>query len=211
VAIKEQDVRKETVLAGSAILAAVAAMPALAQAPAAKPVRLHGVIEKVDGHNVTAKSDKGSGLTLALGDKVTVVAVTKASLSDIKDGSFIGSGAMPQPDGTQKAIEVHIFPESMRGTGEGFRPWTQPGSTMTNGTVGATVTNVKGPLLTVKYKGGEQKIDVPPGTPIMQFQLADLTALKPGAEFSVLAAVKKPDGTYGVNRINVGVNGVSPP
>jgi len=203
--------RQKAVLAGSAILAVVAAMPALAQAPAAKPVRLHGTIENVDGHKVTAKSDKGTPLALALGDKVTVVEVTKASLSDIKDGSFIGSGAMPQPDGSQKAVEVHIFPESMRGTGEGFRPWTRPGSTMTNGTVGATVTSVNGPLITIKYKGGEQKIDVPPGTPIMKFKVGDVSALKPGAAFAVLAAVKKPDGTYGVDRINVGVDGSSPP
>lgn len=203
--------RQKAVLAGSAILAAAAAMPALAQAPASKPVRLHGVIAKVDGHKVTARSDKGTALTLALGDKVTVVEVAKASLSDIKDGSFIGSGAMPQPDGTQKALEVHIFPESMRGTGEGFRPWTRPGSTMTNGTVGATVTSVSGPLITVKYKGGEQKIEVPPGTPIVKYRRGDLSALKPGAAFAVLAAVKKPDGSFGVDRINVGVNGASPP
>ena len=203
--------RQKTVLAGSAILAVVTAMPALAQAPAAKPVRLHGVIESVDGHKVTAKSDKGDPLALALGDKAMVIEVAKASLSDIKDGSFIGSGAMPQPDGTQKAVEVHIFPESMRGTGEGFRPWTRPGSTMTNGTVGATVTSVSGPLITIKYKGGQQKIDVPPGTPIMKYQVGGLSALKPGAAFAVLAAVKKPDGTYGVDRINVGVNGASPP
>jgi hypothetical protein len=118
---------------------------------------------------------------------------------------------MPQPDGTQKAIEVHIFPDSMRGTGEGFRPWTRPGSTMTNGTVGATVTSVNGPLITIKYKGGEQKIDVPPGTPIVKYHVGDLSALKPGAVFAVIAAVKKPDGTFDVNRINVGVNGASPP
>jgi hypothetical protein len=201
---------EKAVLVGSAILAAVVAMPALAQAPAPKPVRLRGIIEKVDGHKVTAKSDKGE-LTLDLADKAMVVEVAKASLSDIKDGSFIGSGAMPQPDGTQKAIEVHIFPDSMRGTGEGFRPWTRPGSTMTNGTVGATVTSVNGPLITIKYKGGEQKIDVPPGTPIMKYQVGDLNALKPGAVFAVIAAVKKPDGTFGVDRINVGVNGASPP
>ncbi len=201
---------EKAVLAGSAILAALA-MPALAQAPASKPVRLRGVIEKVDGHKVTAKSDKGTELTLGLADKVLVVQVAQASLSDIKDGSFIGSGAMPQPDGTQKAIEVHIFPDSMRGTGEGFRPWTRPGSTMTNGTVGATVTSVNGPLITIKYKGGEQKIDVPPGTPIVKYQVGDLNALKPGEAFAVIAAVKKPDGTFEVNRINVGVNGASPP
>ena len=139
-----------------ALVAAFAATVALAQAP--QTVRLHGVIEKVDGNKVTAKSDKGDALTLNLADKMMVVEVVKASLADIKDGAYIGSGAMPQPDGSQKAIEVHIFAESMRGTGEGSRPWDgAPNSTMTNGTVGATVTGVDGPVITVKYKDGEQE------------------------------------------------------
>lgn len=186
-----------------------AAIPTLAQTP--KPERLSGVIEMVDGHTVTAKSAKGDALKLNLADKVMVVEVVKASLSDIKPGDFIGSGAMPQPDGTQKAIEVHIFPESMRGTGEGFRPWTHPGSTMTNGTVGATVAGVSGQTITVTYKGGEQKIVVAPGTPIVRFEIGDMGALKPGAAFSVIAALKQPDGSYNVARINVGVDGVVPP
>ena len=147
--------------AALALVAALAATAALAQAPQA--VRLRGVIEKVDGNKVTAKSDKGDALTLNLADKVLVVAVVKASLADIKDGDFIGSGAMPQPDGSQKAIEVHIFAELMRGTGEGFRPWDgAPNSTMTNGTVGNTVTSVDGPVVTVKYKDGDKKIIVTP-------------------------------------------------
>src|SRR6202162_3402401 len=104
-----------------AVFTALLAVPALAQAP--QTVRLRGVIEKVDGNTVTAKSDKGDQLKINLADKMLVVDVVKASMADIKDGAFIGSGAMPQPDGTQKAIEVHIFAESMRGTGEGFRPW----------------------------------------------------------------------------------------
>ncbi len=195
-----------------ALLAALAAMPALAQAPEApKPERLSGVIENVDGHTVAAKSDKGAELKLNLADKVTVVVVVKASLSDIKPGDFIGSGAMAQPDGTQKAIEVHIFPESMRGTGEGFRPWTRPGSTMTNGTVGAAVTGVNGQVITVTYKGGEQKIVVPPGVPVVRFELGDMSALTPGAPFAVLAAVKQPDGSFNAARINVGSGGATPP
>ncbi len=159
-----------------------------------------------------AKSARGDVLTLNLADKVMVVAVEKASLADIKPGDFVGSGAMPQPDGTQKAIEVHIFPESMRGTGEGFRPWDHgPNSTMTNGTVGATVTGVSGPMLTVKYKDGEQKIMVPPDAPVVRFQVSDIGAIKPGAPFTVFAAVKQPDGSFNVGRINVGQNGASPP
>ena len=180
----------------------LAVTSALAQAP--KSERIVGVIDKFDGRTVMAKSAKGEPLKLNLAGKVLVVRVEKASLADIKDGDFIGSGAMPQPDGTQKAVEVHIFAESMRGTGEGFGPWTQPGSTMTNGTVGATVTGVSGPVITVKYKGGEQKIVVPPGIPIVKYVIGDGRALKPGAKFRVNAALKQPDGSYNVRRINVG-------
>jgi hypothetical protein len=185
-----------------ALLAALPAMPALAQAPS--PERLSGTIETVADHAVTAKSDKGEALRLNLADNVVVVRAVKASLSDIKAGDFIGSGAMPQPDGTQKAVEVHIFAEAMRGTGEGFRPWTRPGSTMTNGTVGETVTGVNGPVITVKYKGGEQKIVVGPGVPIQKQEIADLSAVKPGMPFSVFGAVKQPNGSYNATRITVG-------
>jgi hypothetical protein len=190
-------------------VAALAATAALAQAP--QTVRLRGTIEKVDGNTVTAKSDRGEPLTIHLADKMLVVAVVKASMADIKDGDFIGSGAMPQPDGSQKAIEVHIFAESMRGTGEGFRPWDgAPNSTMTNGTVGATVTGVDGPVVTVKYKDGEQKIVVAPNVPIVRYEVVDAGAIKPGVAFSVLAAVKQPDGSYNIGRINVGRDGVVP-
>jgi hypothetical protein len=148
--------RTASVRAALAVVATLAATAALAQAPAPQTVRLRGVIEKVDGNTVTAKSDKGDELKINLADKMLVVGVVKASLNDIKEGDFIGSGAMPQPDGSQKAIEVHIFAESMRGTGEGFRPWDgAPNSTMTNGTVGNTVTGVDGPVVTVKYKDGD--------------------------------------------------------
>lgn len=192
------------------MLAILAAAPAFAQQP--PTVRLRGTIEAVDGHTVTAKSDKGAALKLELADKVMVVAVVKASLAEIKPGDFIGSGAMPQPDGTQKAIEVHIFAESMRGTGEGSHPWTHgPTSTMTNGTAGSTVTGVNGPVVTVKYKGGEQKIVVPPDVPVVRYKIADLSAIAPGDPFTAIAAAKQPDGSFGVGRINVGQGGASPP
>jgi len=202
---------KSTALAAAvAIVGLLAATLALAQQP--QTVRLRGVIEKVDGHTVLAKSAKGDELKLNLADKVLVVTVMKASMSDIREGEFIGSGAMPQPDGSQKAIEVHIFAESMRGTGEGFRPWDgAPNSTMTNGTVGASVTGVDGPVITVKYKDGEKKIIVTPNVPIVRFEVADLSALEPGSAFAVIAAVPKPDGSFDVNRINVGRAGASPP
>jgi hypothetical protein len=190
-------------------VAVVVATAALAQAP--QTVRLRGVIEKVDGNTVSAKSDKGDALTLNLADKMLVVAVVKALLADIKDGDFIGSGAMPQPDGSQKAIEVHIFPEQMRGTGEGFRPWDgAPNSTMTNGTAGTTVTSVDGTVVTVKYKDGEKKIIVTPDVPIVRYEIADMSAVKPGVAFTIVAAVKKPDGSFDISRINVGRDGVVP-
>jgi hypothetical protein len=195
--------------AALALVAALAATSALAQAP--QTVRLRGVIVSVDDATVMAKSDKGDELKLNLADKMLVVEVVKASMADIKDGAFIGSGAMPQPDGSQKAIEVHIFAESMRGTGEGFRPWDgAPNSTMTNGTVGATVTGVDGPVITVKYKDGDKNIIVTPDVPIVKFEIGGMSAVKPGVAFTVVAAVKKPDGSFDINRINVGRDGVVP-
>ena len=202
--------RISRLFAGIAFLAALALCSASAQSP--QTVRLRGVIEKIDGNTLTAKSDKGDELKINLADKLAVVTVAKASLADIKEGSFIGSGAMPQPDGSQKAIEVHIFPESMRGTGEGHRPWDgAPNSTMTNGTVGTAVTGVDGPVITVKYKDGEKKIIVGPNVPIVAFGIGDMSAVKPGAAFTVTAAVKKPDGSFDISRINVGRDGVVPP
>src|ERR1700722_6835411 len=198
--------RTKAVIAGIAFLAALAAAPAIAQAP--QTVRLRGVIEKVDGQTVLAKSDKGDELKLNLADKMLVVEVEKASLADIKPGDFIGSGAVPQPDGSQKAIEVHIFAESMRGTGEGFRPWDgAPNSTMTNGTVGTNVTGVNGPVVTVKYKEGEQKIMVTPSVPIVRYDVGTMSAIKPGVAFTVVAAMKQPDGSFNINRINVARDG----
>jgi hypothetical protein len=199
--------KAKILLAGIAILAALAC----AQAQAPQTTRLRGVIEKVDGNTVEAKSDKGDALKLNLADKMTVVDVVKASMADVKPGDFIGSGAMPQPDGSQKAIEVHIFAESMRGTGEGFRPWDgAPNSTMTNGTVGETVTGVNGPVISVKYKEGEQKIIVGPDVPIVKFEIGSMSDVKPGVAFTVVAAVKQPDGSFNINRINVGRDGVVP-
>ena len=193
-----------------ALFSAVATTAAFAQQP--QTTRLRGVIEKIDGRTVLAKSTKGEPLKLNLGDKVLVVAAVKASAADIKEGLFVGSGAMPQPDGSQKALEVHIFAESMRGTGEGHRPWDgAPNSTMTNGTVGAAVAGVDGPVITLKYKDGEKKIVVTPNVPIVRYEIADVNAIKPAAPFSVTAALPQPDGSFDVNRINVGRDGASPP
>jgi Cu/Ag efflux protein CusF len=199
-------IAKHTLIAVAATLVATTAW---AQAP--QTAHLRGTVEKLDGNTLTAKSDKGDELKINLADKTMVVDVEKASMTDIKQGEFIGSGAMPQPDGSQKAIEVHIFPDAMRGTGEGFRPWDgAPNSTMTNGTVGAAVTSVNGPVVTVKYKDGEKNIVVGPDVPVVRYEIGSLSDLKPGVAFSVLAAAKQPDGSYNVGRINVGRNGLIP-
>jgi hypothetical protein len=201
------------VLTAAALLAALAATPGVMPAGAqqAPPIRLRGTIEKVDGNTLLLKTRDGAEATLTLADNALIVSVVKASLADIKEGAFIGSGAMPQADGSQKALEVHIFAESQRGTGEGHRPWTgAPNSTMTNGTVGTTVTGVDGSTITVKYKDGEKKIVVPPGVPIVRYEIGGRSELKPGVSFTVLAATKKPDGTFSAARINVGRDGVVP-
>src|SRR6185312_295425 len=155
----------------AAVLVAVSCVAASAQP--VKPVRLSGTIVKADGHTLTVKAKDGEH-KLVLGDKANIVAVVKASMADIKEGTFLGSAAMPQPDGSQKALEVHIFPESMRGTGEGHRPYAPvPNSTMTNGTSGAPVAGVSGSTITVTYKGGEKKIVVPPNTPIVRYEIGN--------------------------------------
>jgi len=194
-----------------ALVVAAAFAAATVQAQAPQTVRLRGVIEKVDGQTVFAKSDKGEELKLNLAEKMLVIEVVKASLADIKPGDFIGSGAIPQPDGSQKAIEVHIFAESMRGTGEGFRPWDgAPNSTMTNGTVATSVTSVNGPMITVKYKDGAKNIIVAPDVPVVRFVVGDMSAVKPGVAFAVVAALKQPDDSFNISRINVGKDGVVP-
>jgi hypothetical protein len=195
------------ILAGVALVAAFAVSSAVAQ----QTQRLSGTIEKVTGNSVLVKSKDGEQ-TVTLADKALIVGVTKASLADIKEGSYIGSGAVPQADGTQKAVEVHIFAETQRGTGDGHRDgWPgAPNGTMTNGEADNPVTGVDGLTVMVKYKGGEKKILVTPSTPIVQFQVSDASVLKPGAAISIVAATKKPDGTFETNRINVGLNGVVP-
>jgi hypothetical protein len=172
--------------------------------------RIRGTIEKLDGNTLSVKSRDGAEMEIKLADDVRVVDIVKASLSDIKEGSFVGSAAMPQADGSQKALEVHIFPESMRGTGEGHRPYTIPNSTMTNGTVGATVAGVDGSTITLKYKEGEKKIIVGPDIPIVRYEIGDKSDLKEGAAFTILSAEKKPDGTLETARVNVGRDGVTP-
>jgi hypothetical protein len=196
------------ILAATAFATAIAVTAVLAQQ---QTQRVRGTIEKVDGNTLVIKSSGGE-VALTLADNALVVGVVKATIADIKEGSYIGSGALPQPDGTQKAVEVHIFADSQRGTGDGHRTnWDgAPGGTMTNGAVGQTVSSVDGPVITVKYKDGEKKVIVGPSVPIVRYEIGDKSELKPGAAISVVAATKKPDGTFTAGRINVGRDGVVP-
>jgi len=193
---------------GLALLLSIAC--ASAQQPA--PTRVRGEIEKVDGNTLTVKSREGATVKVMLKDNALVTGVEKAMLSDIKQNSFVGITAMPQPDGTQKAIEVHIFPEARRGAGEGHRPWDLvPNSTMTNANVEQLVSAVDGPMLTMKYKDGEKKISVPNNAIIVQFVNGDRSELKPGAKIFIAAGTKKEDGTIETGGVNVGRDGITPP
>ena len=193
------------------IALAAAILAAWCTAATAQSVRVRGMIENVDGSVLMFKSSEGAELKLTLTENAMIVAVVKASIADIKEGTYLGSAAMPQSDGSQKALEVHIFPEQMRGTGEGHRPYAPiPESTMTNGSTGSTVTGVEGSTIVVRYKDGEKKIVVPPSVPIVRYEIGGKGDLKTGARFTALAATKKPDGTLEANRINVGRDGIVP-
>jgi Cu/Ag efflux protein CusF len=189
------------------------ALGSVAWAQDAKPVRVRGTIEKVDGNTITAKLRDGSAATIKLADTPRITAMTKAQLSDIKEGSFIGVTAMPQPDGSQKAIGLHIFMDAQRGVVKtGFTPWDrEPGSTMTNADVGSKVEAVDGQTLTVKYTDGEKKVIVPPSTPVVRFNPGTKDDLKPGAQFFIVAGTKQADGTIAAPAINVGRDGAAPP
>jgi len=175
-------------------------------------VRVRGTLERVDGSTLLVKARDGAELKVVLADNAIVVGIVKASLADIKPGTFVGVTGLPQPDGSQKAIEVHIFPEAMRGTGEGHRPWDlRPQSTMTNANVEEAVTGVNGQTLTLKYKDGEKKVTVSPDTPIVAYVAASKSELMPGAKIFIPAATKRPDGSLEAPRVNFGKDGLTPP
>ena len=188
--------------------------PAFAQAPQGKPVTIRGKISAVESQALTVSTKDGE-VTVRLPADVRIGGVAAAQLSDIKSGEYVGTTAVKQSDGNLKALEVHIFPESARGTGEGHRPWDlQPGSTMTNANVEkveqVAVEKVQGPLLTLKYKDGEQKVFIPPGTSIVKNVSADRSQLKAGAGVYI-PAVRSEDGTITATRVTVGVGGTMPP
>jgi len=174
-------------------------------------VRIRGTIESVEGPVYVVKNRDGAELKLTVTDNPLFVAISPSTMADIKPGMFVGSAGMMQADGTQKAIEVHIFPESMRGTGEGHYDWDlKPQSKMTNANVEQTVAGVDGQLLSVKYKDGEKKLLVTPETVVVTYVPGNKDDLKPGTRIFVAAAKKQPDGTLQTPRITYGRNGAGP-
>jgi len=197
-------------LVASLAVVSVLASSAWAQQP--QTVRIRGTIESVDGKTLSIKTREGTDVKVNVTDDLSVIGIAKTSLSEIKQGSYIGVSAMPQPDGSQKAIAVHIFMDSQRGAGEGFRPWDlRPNSTMTNATVAETVASVDGQVIQVKYKDGEKKVVVPPDAAIVAFAAGDKAEVKPGAKVIIFGAKKLDDGSLETNRIGVGRDGIAPP
>src|SRR5713101_1559762 len=175
-------------------------------------VRIRGTIERVEGPIFVVKNRDGAEVKLTVADNPLFVAIVKSTMADIKPGMFVGSTGMMQADGTQKAIEVHIFPESMRGTGEGHYDWDlKPQTKMTNANVEQTVASVDGQMLSVKYKDGEKKLLVTPETAVVTYVTGNKDDLKPGTKIFIGAAKKQPDGTVQTPRITYGKDGLVPP
>ena len=191
-------------------MVAASTIYAIAQQPPS-PSRVRGTIEAVDGDVLAVKSRAGEDVQLRMTGDIRIVGITRIALSDIKVGSFIGTTTVPGPDGANNAVEVHVFPEDMRGTGEGSRPYDlKPNSTMTNATVEQSVVGNDGHTLNIKYKDGEKKVVVSAETPVVTYVPADKSDLKPGAK--VIAFMKKlPDGSFETNRVSVGRDGLTPP
>lgn len=167
------------------------------------PTRLRGTLASVQGNTLAITERSGDKISVMLAPNAAVSQVLPAKITDVKDGSYIGTAAMPQADGSLVALEIQLFPEPMRGVGEGNRPWDlQPGSSMTNGTAGA-VSGMAGRTLTLSYKGGEKKVSVPDGVPVITYANGSLADLTPGASIMV-NAMKQPDGSWSADRVWVG-------
>ena len=198
----------QRMLAAASFALICIAMPASAQ----ETVRIRGTIEKVDGAVYVVKNRDGAELKLTISDPGLYVAIVKSTMADIKPGMFVGATGMTQPDGSQKAIEVHIFPESMRGTGEGHYDWDlKPNTKMTNANVEQTVAGVEGQTLSVKYKDGRKKLLVTPETAVVTYVVGNKDDLKPGTKVFVAAAKRQPDGSLQTPRITYGKDGLTPP
>jgi hypothetical protein len=195
-------------------LAGFALTVILATALTAQPAptrRISGTIERANDSSIVVKGQSGELLTVHLVGNIAVYDVSKGAMEDLKPNAFIGVGAMPQADGSQRAMQITVFAESQRGLGEGFRPWDRtPNSTMTNGTVDTRVGSVDGPKLVVKYKGGEKTIVVPPDAVILAYSVGNKSELKPGAKIAIIGAKQRPDGSLEATRVNVGHGEVVP-
>ena len=195
----------------AAIVIAAASAAVLAQAPTQTPTRIRGTLEQVDGNTLTIKARSGEVMKVKVPDNVLVIGIAKASMADIGNGKFIGTTTVGQKDGALVAEEVHIFPEAMRGTGEGHRDWDlRPESKMTN----ANVANIKnmgdGRVITVQYKGGEKQILVPENAVVVSYTPTEKSELKPGAPVFI-NATRAADGSLSAPRVNVGLRGQIPP
>jgi hypothetical protein len=204
------------VLTATALAASLTLSAALAQRQQQSTQRVNGTIERVVGNFIFATGRDGSAITVKLADNVTVTAVLKATVADIKPGDYIGSGAVPQPDGSQKAVEVHIFARPQADGGHHYSGWYgAPDGTMTNGfvqpvVVGAASADGGDASFLVKYPDGEKRIVVPASAHIARYTAGSKDDLKPGASFRVQAAARQSDGTYTAASISVGRDGGRP-
>ncbi len=197
-------------MAAGAFALSLAVSIAASQTP--EIVRVRGTVTSIDGATLDLKSRDGTPIKVKLADDARVIAVDKKSLADVKQGVFVGITAMPLPDGTQKAVEIHIFPEAMRGTNEGHRPWDlMPNSTMTNANIDSEIVSADGKELVLKYKDGEKKFIVPANIEVVMFAPATAADLKPGEKVFVPGAKKLPDGTAQAGFVIFGRDGITPP
>jgi hypothetical protein len=193
------------------LVIATLSIPVFAADPAPTPVRIRGNVEKLDGNTLAVKTRDGQNMTVKMNDNFVVIGVAKATPADIATGKFIGTTTVGEKDGALIAQEVHIFLDSMRGTGEGHYDWDlRPNSKMTNANV-AKIKDMKNDrVMNVQYKGGEKEILVTPETAVVAYQPSDKSQLKPGAPIFMVAQ-KQPDGSLTGGRVNVGLNGTVPP
>ena len=196
----------------AAVFIAVLALPALAQNPPANPpVRIRGTIEKLDGQVLTVRSREGQQVSVTLAPNVTISYLVKKSHDDIKAGDFVASTSMKGTDGKNHSLELRIFPEPIRGLGEGQYAWDLvPESTMTNATVSGVTSAPQGETLRVSYKGGESELLVGPDTPVFGYGTGDTSLLKPGAAVFIVAQTQA-DGSLAAARVTVEKDGVKPP
>jgi hypothetical protein len=191
-------------------LAGLVALPAFAQNPP-PPVRVRGTVEKLDGNKLTVKSRDGSDVDITLADNVGIVYLVKKSMADIKTGDYLASTGLKGTDGKIHAIEVRIFPEALRGAGEGQYPWDlKPDTVMTNATAGTITKEADGNVVSVTYKGTTSDYIIDPTTPIFTYAQGDKSLLVPGAAVFVIAQ-KKDDGSLSTARLTAEKDGIKPP